>query len=148
VCSHSGAFGSGRFRANGRDRASCARPPHSTPSIGEELSSSKAAFDDGRAGSGCAGATSRTGLGGRRPGRLPSWSNRQADDDVNEPDRGDRSHCGPDYLPIDGSRRCYERFPTSRRAVQLDLGYRFLLCLVVDLIDAIIFYKWKKEEFQ
>jgi hypothetical protein len=148
VYSHSGAFGSGRFRANGRDRASCARPPHSTPSIGEELSSSKAAFDDGRAGSGCAGATSRTGLGGRRPGRLPSWNNRQADGDVNKPDPGDWCDCGPDYLPIAGSRRCSESVPTSRRAVQLDLGYRFLLCLVVDLIDAIIFYKWKKEEFQ
>jgi hypothetical protein len=33
----------------------------------------------------------RSGLGGRRPGRFPSWSNRQADGDVNGPDRGDRS---------------------------------------------------------
>jgi hypothetical protein len=31
------------------------------------------------------------------------------------------------YLTIGFSRRCSELVPTSRRAVQLDLGYRFLL---------------------
>jgi hypothetical protein len=34
-------------------------------------------------------------------------------------------------LTIDFSRPCSELVPTSRRAAQLDLGYRFLLCLLV-----------------
>jgi hypothetical protein len=51
----------------------------------------------------------------------------------NGSDRGNWSHCGPDYLTIDGSRRRSELVPTSRRAVQLDLGYRFLLRLVAPL---------------
>src|ERR1700722_7006696 len=68
---------------------------------------------------------------GRRPGPVSSWSDRQSDGDVNEPDRGDRSHCGPDYLTIGCSRCCSDLSLTSRRAVRLDLGYQFLQPLVV-----------------
>jgi hypothetical protein len=41
----------------------------------------------------------------------------EPDGDVDEPDRGDRSHCGPDYSTIDGSRRGSELVATSPRAV-------------------------------
>jgi hypothetical protein len=91
-------------------------------------------FEDRRAGSGCTWRDPfEAGLHGAGCGRVPGQSHRQAESDVNEPDPGDRIHGGPDYLAVNGSRRCSERFPTSRRAVQLDLGYRFLLRLVAPL---------------